>query len=257
MKNFQWLLTISIAVTLFLAACSKDADIDSSNDGLPDCNSYRLQKRIFYGSGSTWTFYYDAQGRVSKKTETNAGSNDRISYYEYSLDNKPDKVRIVDLVNGAEVPVQEQTITYSSARHPVSLVKFYPNDNSTITHRYVTDNQGRIIIDSLSNSFYLVTVHRLEWSAEGNMLTDSSSYPIKQTAAVEFDDSPNPYYDIRYCFLDEAYGGSGSHYWSKNNVKSFKLKIGPIEEDGQLNPEYYSNKLIAKNSSGEYKYECK
>jgi hypothetical protein len=231
-----------------LISCENEDDVlvAPEEDGLPKCsNGYRLAKR------GSWEFFYDQQDRLAKLIQHEANGEDFIYYYEYSVDEKPDKIKIMRLIGGQESQIREESIAYTAARHPVLLTDFYLDDSTVIFHHYTTDVQGRIVADSMRNAYYGIGVNTINW--DGDNLARYVLNGFSETT-YEFDDKSNPFYPIRYCFLETP---ESTFFWSKNNATHGTFKASIVEEELDLNISYYDNGLISGNTSGNYLYECR
>lgn len=233
-----------VCAVFALAGCKKEDDNNNPN-GLPNCkNGYRLAK---YGD---WAFFYDKQGRLKKLVEKDPNGETYIRYYEYSVDNKPDRINKILLKAGIEMLIEKEIITYSAARYPVQVLEVY-NDSSTIYHHFTTDDQGRIIRDSIRTNEHLGTSINI-W--DGENLSGFTFVGSGHGQYYQFDNKPNPFYNFRYCFVGNS---TGTLFWSKNNPIKLSGNAGNFANATDLKVQYYDHELISSYSSDRYHYECK
>jgi hypothetical protein len=254
--NYSLPLLLIATVGILFTSCQKQDPPPAPTPTLPNCsNGYRLEERREI-TGYVRTFEYNGLGRLARYTEAGGGASSAVRYYEYSFDQKPEKIRIYGVENGLEILQREQTIHYSVVRAPITLTDRQLSTNEVVLHKFKTDTLGRITSDSIfNNSMQLTAVLQLEW--EGNNLSkETKVYPIPGSVSFTFDNKVNPNYELRHCFLDNI-GNGAPTLWSANNVKDFSVTNNGITQKYDLNLVYYNEDLVQGDYSGFYLYECR
>jgi len=255
MKHSLYFILIT-TVGIIFNACQKDDPPPPPEPTLPTCsNGYRLEERREI-TGYVRTFEYNGLGRLARFTEAGGGASSAVRYYEYSFDNKPEKVRIYAVENGLEILQREQTIHYSIERAPVTLTDRLLSNNEVVLHKFQTDTLGRITMDSIfNNSQQLTAVIQLEWTGN-NLSKETKVYPVPGSVSFTFDNKINPNFELRHCFLDNI-GNGAPTLWSENNVKDFSVTTAGLTQKYDLNLVYYKEDLVKGDYSGYYIYECR